>query len=287
MGLFSKKDKTPPEPQYYYSPTHIEALNYKVYYMKPIEKILYFILAFVVGAAVGYLFYGGIGKDEFGNPTVITRILDILIPVAVGIVAGLGFIPIRTKQILAKRKKQLNNQFRDMLEGITTSLGAGNNVLNSFNAVYDDLKIQYNEDAFIVKELEIILSGYHSNFAIEDMLADFGNRSGIDDIKSFANVFNVCFRKGGDIKEVIRNTHAILSKKMEIKEEIETTVSGSKLDQLIMIFMPIALVAIIKVMSPEFAANFVTPSGLIATTVAIILFIASYAIGRVIMDIKV
>lgn len=286
MGLF-KKEKKELEPQYYLSPTHIEILNYKVYYMSKKEKILYFLLAFAVGAVVGYLFYGGIGKDEFGNPTAITYILNILIPTVVGLIAGKFFLPMRTEQIVNKRRKQLNVQFRDMLDGITTSLGAGNNVMNSFNSVYNDLKIQYSEDAFILKELEVILSGIQSNFNIEDLLEDFGTRSGIDDITSFANVFKICYRKGGNIQDVIQSTHAILSKKMEIKEDIETTVSGSKMDQMIMIVMPILLIGMIKVMSPEFASNFVTVSGLVATTIAIIMFVASYFVGKAIMDIKV
>lgn len=286
MGLF-KKEKKELEPQYYLSPTHIETLNYKVYYMSKKEKILYFLLAFAVGAVVGYLFYGGIGKDEFGNPTAITYILNVLIPTVVGLIAGKFFLPMRTEQIVNKRRKQLNVQFRDMLDGITTSLGAGNNVMNSFNSVYNDLKIQYSEDAFILKELEVILSGIQSNFNIEDLLEDFGTRSGIDDITSFANVFKICYRKGGNIQDVIQSTHAILSKKMEIKEDIETTVSGSKMDQMIMIVMPILLIGMIKVMSPEFAANFVTTSGLVATTIAIVMFVASYFVGKAIMDIKV
>ncbi len=286
MGLFKKEQKEQ-EPQYYLSPTHIETLNYKVYYMSKKEKIIYFVLAFVVGAVVGYLFYGGIGKDEYGNATVITYILDILIPVVVGFIAGKVFLPIRTKQIINKRRKQLNIQFRDMLDGITTSLGAGNNVMNSFNAVYNDLKIQHADDAFIIKELEVVLSGMQSNFNIEDLLEDFGVRSGIDDIISFANVFKICYRKGGNIQDVIQSTHAILSKKMEIKEDIETTVSGSKMDQMIMIVLPIILIGLIKIMSPEFAANFVTITGLFATTIAIGLFVAAYFIGKAVMDIKV
>ena len=55
MGLFTtnKEDKKPPEPQYYLSATNIPTYNYKVYYMSVMEKILYFILAFAVGAATG------------------------------------------------------------------------------------------------------------------------------------------------------------------------------------------------------------------------------------------
>ncbi|MEI3213949.1 MAG: hypothetical protein V8S90_06855 [Lachnospiraceae bacterium] len=68
MGILKKKKEENKEPQYYMSSTNIRTLNYKVYYMSIVEKIIYFLLAFAVGAACGYLFYGGIGKDEFGGP---------------------------------------------------------------------------------------------------------------------------------------------------------------------------------------------------------------------------
>ena len=282
-----KKEKKPVEPQYYMSATNIPTYNYKVYHMSPMEKVLYFILAFAVGAAVGYLFYGGIGKDEFGNPTVLTWILDITISCTIGVVTGIAFIPIRTKQIIDKQIRTLKTQFRDMLEAFSTSLGAGKNVTDSFHSVYEDLKIQYDEGAYILKELEVIISGMANNIDIEDLLHDFGERSGAEDISSFANVFKICYRKGGNIKDTIRNTHAILSEKMEINEDIETIVTSNKTEQYIMMVMPIMLIAVIKLMSPDFAANFTTPAGIIATTIAIVMFVASYFIGRAILDIKV
>ena len=289
MGLFTtnKENKKPPEPQYYLSATNIPTYNYKVYYMSVMEKILYFILAFAAGAAVGYLFYGGIGKDEFGQPTKLTYILDISIPVLIGIVAGIAFLPIRTEQIIEKKRRKLNSQFRDMLEALTTSLGAGKNVSDSFRSVYDDLKVQYDDGADILKELEIILSGMANNVDIEDLLLDFGIRSGIDDIYSFANVFKICYRKGGNIKDTIRNTHNILSDKMEINEDIETIVTANKTEQNIMIVMPIGLIGMIKMLSAYFAANFVTPAGIIATTIGVALFVAAYYVGKAVLNIKV
>ena len=72
----AKKKAPEQEPQYYKSATNIQTLNYRVYIMSPLEKILYAVAAFVVGAMVGYLFYGGIGVDEFGNPTTLTYVLN-------------------------------------------------------------------------------------------------------------------------------------------------------------------------------------------------------------------
>lgn len=287
MALFKKKKETqPPEPQWFTSVTNLPTYNYKVYYMSKLEKILYFLLAFVIGAVVGYLFYGGLGRDEFGQRTTLSWILDISIPTIVGLVAGRIFVPTRTKQIRDKNARNLNSQFRDFLEAFNTSIGAGKNVVDSFHAVYDDMRIQYEEDAFIVKELEVILSGMANNFAVEDLMEDLGNRSGNDDIVSFANVFRISYRKGGNLKDTINTTHSILSDKMEIKEEIETMVSASKMEQTVMIFMPVVLIGIMKSMSPDFAANFATPAGVASTTIAIGLFIVSYFVGRKILNIK-
>ncbi len=287
MGIFKKKEKTQLEPQYYVSKINTPALNYKVYYMKKTEKIIYSFLAFVVGAAVGYLFYGGIGVDEYGDPTTVTYVLNILIPGLVGLIAAKMFIPIRTKQIIEKRRKQLASQFRDLLSGLTTALGTGSNVIDSFISVRQDMQVQYEEDAYILNELDIIILGVENNNSIEDLIYDFGIRSGIEDIKDFSDVFKITYRKGGNFKEIIKNTNEILGDKLEINEEIETTVSGSKMEQKMMIAMPILLVGIIKMLSTDFAANFVTSAGIAATTIGIIMFVVSYFVARKVLDIKV
>lgn len=286
MGLFTKEKKGK-EPQYYLSATNTPTYNYRVYYMSPLEKILYFLIAFVAGAAVGYLFYGGLAKDEYGDPTKMTRILDITISSIVGLVAGKLYVPIRTKQIKNKKQSDLKLQFRELLDALATSIGSGKNVVDSFKAAHDDLSIIYSEDASIIKELNVVLDGLNNNIDIEKSLLDFGIRSGIDDIVSFANVFETCYRKGGNIKDVIKNTQQIISEKMEVEMEIQTIVSGAKNEQMIMTVMPILLVAVIKLMSPEFAANFATPSGIIATTIAVVMFVASYFIGNIVLAIKI
>lgn len=286
MALFKKEQKEL-EPQYYVSATNIPTYNYKVYYMKPIEKVLYFLIAFAVGAAVGYLFYGGLAKDEFGDPTITTWILNIVVSSVVGVVAGLFFLPIRTKQIINKKRNNLKLQFRELLDALATSIGSGKNVVDSFKAAYDDLSIIYSEETDIIQELAIILDGMNNNVDIEVSLMDFAVRSGIEDIESFANVFETCYRKGGNIKDVIKNTQQIITEKMEVEQEIQTIVTGSTNEQTIMTVLPIALIAIIKMMSPEFASNFTTPTGIISTTIAVIMFVVAYFVGKAVLAIKI
>lgn len=285
--MFFKKNKKEKEPQYYTSATNMPVLNYKVYYMSKLEKSIYFLFAFLVGAAVGYLFYGGLAKDEYGNATMATYILDFIVCVGVGGFAGKFFVPIRTKTLQEKNVEKLRTQFRDMLDSLTTSLNAGMNVTDSFLNVYEDMKVQYDENAFIIKELEVIIAGIHNNIDIEDVLMDLGERSGIDDIKSFANVFKLSYRKGGNLKEIIRNTHSIISEKMEIEEDIKSMVSSNKMEQNMMTVMPVGIVGMIKLMSGDFGANFATGIGIISTTIGVVIFIISYVLGKSILDIKV
>ena len=286
MGLFTKDNKEK-EPQYYMSATNIPTYNYKVYYLSLKEKILYFLIAFIVGALVGYLFYGGMAKNQFGEPTQTTYILNVIICSLTGSVAGFLYLPMRKQQIIDTKRNNLKLQFRELLDALATSIGSGKNITDSFKSAYDDLSIIYSEDAMILKELALILDGINNNVDIEVTLMDFGLRSGIEDIESFANVFETCYRKGGNIKDVIKNTQQIITEKMEVEQEIQTIVTGSKNEQMIMTVLPIALIGVIKMMSPEFAANFVTPAGILATTVAVGLFIAAHFVGKAVLAIKI
>lgn len=282
-----RRPEAPREPQYYRSGTGEQTINYRVYYMSTVEKIAYFLLAFAVGAAVGLLFYGGIGKDEYGTATTVTYILDGLIVLVCGVAAGKLFVPIRTKQILESRQKKLRTQFRDMLEALTTALNAGSNVHDGFLSVEEDLKNQYEEDAFILRELHVINTGLANGFVLEEILADFGRRSGSGDIQNFADVFQICYRQGGNIKTTIQNSTEIITDKMSIEEEIETTVSGSKNEQYILLVMPVILIGMIKLSSGDFANNFTTLTGVISTTIGVAMFVASYFLGKKLLDIRV
>lgn len=285
--MFKKKKEKELEPQYYMSETNMPVLNYRVYYMGKLEKILTFLFAFVVGAAVGYLFYGGIGKDVDGNPTQTTHILNITISGIVGLIAAKIYMPMAVKRKIEKRHLELRLQFRELLDTLNTSIGSGRNVTDSFKSAYDDLRLIYPDDSYIVRELLVINSGLDNNIPIERLLKDFGERSNIDDVSSFANIFEISYRKGGNIKDIIDSTQQIISDKMEVELEIQTIITSSATELNIMSVMPIALIAMIKLMSADFAANFVSPAGLVSSTIALVMIVIAYVVGKWIMNIKV
>lgn len=74
---------------------------------------------------------------------------------------------------------------------------------------------------------------------------------------------------------------------MEIESEIETMVAANQMEQKIMMIMPIMIVGMLKMLGEDFAENFVTPTGLVATTIGVIAFVTAYFVGKKILDIKV
>lgn len=279
----AKKKNT--EPQYYISKVNNKVLNYNVYVMTAKEKILYTLILLVAGGAVGLIFYGGLFSVD-GIPTLATRISDIVVFFVVGFIAIKFFMPIITENLRMKRLRKLRTQFCDFATSLTNSLGSGMNMRDSLNSVYSDLQTQYTKDAYIVSEVYELICGMNNNIAVEHMLSDFGARSGLPDIVNFGIVFETCYRTGGDIKSVVRRTTEIISEKTLIAGEIETVITSNKLQMTVMNVLPIFVVLMMRLLSPQFAESFGTILGVIALTISASIFVASYKLGQKIMNIR-
>lgn len=283
----ARKKKHGAEPQWLRSPINTKVYNYRVYHLTLGEVLLYGLLAFTVAGAVGYLFFGGLGKDADGLRTTTTNVVDAVVVLLSGGLAVRYFLRVRAGQIRDTRRKTLERQFRDLLESVSTSLSAGSTVIRAFDDAREDLANQYADDAPIVQELNVIVAGFHNNVRIEDMIRDLGERSGSADVESFANVFQIAYLKGADMKEAVRNAHLIISEKMAMNEEIETSFVASKNESLIMVALPIVLVGVLKSSGGSFSTALASPVGVLCTIVAVGMFIGAYAMSRKIMTIEV
>ena len=263
MSLFKKKEN--------YEPIQAlvgEGTDYNVYFVSKKEKILWFILGMGVSAIVLYVFYE-----------------NIIASILVGAICGFIFIPLNTNNMIKKRKKRLTTQFRGLLDALSTSIGAGKNMYDSFTNASDDLAVQFSAESDIVKEVNLIRVGIDNNIPIEDLLLNFAERSGVEDVRNFANVFATCYKKGGNIKEVIKNTASIIGDKIEIQMELETMVAGQKNEQNIMLVMPVAFIVLMKSMGGDLI-DLKSPVGVLSVTIALSIFILAYFISKKILNIK-
>ena len=249
------------------------------------EKMLANLIAFILGGLTGMVFYSGLFKVD-GYATLATYISDAFFFTVVGIVGVKFLVPMYQNAMLEKRKNKLKTQFRDMLESLAASFSAGSNAQASFAAALNDLKMQYEEDELIIKEMQQIIDGSNQGVNIGVMLRDFATRSMNDDVLNFADVFEMCHEKGGNIQSVILRTHDLIGQKITISDEIQTKLTSNKMQHNAMSVMPIVLVLMLRLTNQSFAESFATPMGVFMNTVAIAIFVGSYKYGKKIVDIK-
>jgi len=244
--------------------------DYRKYRYKPLELIFYSGIGALAMGAVGWIFYQN------------------LYIAAVTALLGLFYPRIKTKKLTEKHINILRLQFKDMLYYLGSSLSAGRSVESSFVQVYLSLKNLYPDGkSDIVREADIILKRLRTNENIEDILKDFANRSGIEEIHHFADVFSVCKRSGGNLVEVVRTTSRMISERIEIKQEIETGLSGKKQEQKILTLSPVLMVIFVSKMSGEFIEPlFSTEVGRVVMTISLLMIGIGIIISNRIMDIR-
>lgn len=201
---------------------------------------------------------------------------------------GLFYPSLKKKSLLEKKRNILRLQFKDMLYYLGASLSAGKSVEQAFITVNSTLKSLYpGKKSDIVIESDLIISRLRMNENIEDIIRDFAERSGVEEIQHFSDVFSVCKRTGGNLIDVVRTTSRMISEHIEIKQEIATNFAGKKQEQRILSISPFAMVVFISYMSGDFMEPlFSTSIGRIIMTVSLILIAIGALISNRIMDIK-
>jgi tight adherence protein B len=244
--------------------------DYGTYEMSLFEKVFNTAIAAVVISIIAFIFYRNFIFSV------------ILMPFA------LLYPRYKTSDIIKKRIRELNIEFKDMLYSLSSSLSAGKSVEGAFRDVLRDLAVLYPDSkAFIMKEVECIVRRLEMNETIETVLADFARRAHLEDLNNFVDVFSICKRTGGNIVEVIKNTSAIINDRIEVRQEIDTMLAERRFEQKILNVVPIFLVIVLSASAADYMEPvFETAAGKLVTSISIILLVAAYLISKRIIDVR-
>lgn len=176
-----------------------------------------------------------------------------------------------------------------MLYSLSSALSVGKSVESGFRDCLKDLEVIYPDpNTDIIVEISYILRGIGMNATTESMLQQFADRAHIEDIDNFVDVFVTCKRAGGDIIEVIRSTSNTIGEKIEIKQDIATSLSGQKFEFQFLMVMPVAMILLLSISAKDYMAPvFSGIIGRVVMTIAIGLFGVAYVVGSKIMKVEV
>lgn len=242
----------------------------KKYTLDRLQFLKYLLEGFGIILGVAYLFYENLGFSF------------LLLP----------YLPFYIKncsyELRKKREQELITQFKDGMIAVSFSLNVGYSIENSFQEALEELALLYGNNGEIVLQFKNIVKHINLNENIEDILSDFALKTNLEDILYFAEIFRYAKRSGGDLIAIIRNTANTINEKIEVRKEIETVISGKKMEQKIMCMIPFGIILYLKISSPEFMKGlYGNITGVIIMSVCLCMYAGALKLAQTIVNIEV
>lgn len=194
---------------------------------------------------------------------------------------------IRREEFRKRRQETLRIQFKEAIRVLASSLSAGYAVENAFVAGVGELKELYGENGLITREFSYIAHQLSMNRTVESLLSGFAERSGVEEVLQFAEIFAVSKRSRGELVSVVSHVVHIISDKIQVREEILTMTAEKKFEQKIMNLMPYLIVLYVDLTSPGFfAPMYETLAGRLVMTVCLLLYLAACLLSARILQIE-
>jgi len=244
--------------------------DYSEYILSGKEKAYTVFIWSIISGIFGYMFYQSM----------------------IAIILIMFFIPLFSKQIkkqyAIKRKKELRNQFKEVMLSVSSALRAGYSIENAFVAAIDDIQMLFGNDSLMCIELKLVEKGMKNNRTLEHMLASLSKRSGVEELVEFTEVFQIAKRNGGDINHIIQRCSQVICEKAEVNKEIEVAIHAKQFEQKIMNVVPILVMFYIRISSPGFFDPlYYNLTGIIVMTACLCLYGFALFLGNKITSFEV
>ena len=211
--------------------------SYESYPVSRKERAVYYLCAAAGLASLGMLFY--------------RSLIAALLCAVVSIPAERLYMSFRAKG----RKEKLLEGFRDTLYTVSGSVAAGRQMPAALKDAEAQARASYGADSDICRELDRICGIYGSAHGdIGEMLSDFGERSGLDEIKQFASSYEICRSNGGDVESVCLQSASILLDKIAFRSEARSVIAQKKLDIALLTAMPVLVLLMLNLVSFSYVA---------------------------------
>lgn len=194
----------------------------------------------------------------------------------------------RKKEIRHKRNLELQKQFGELLQMTAAALKSGYSIENAFVEARKDFVKLYGEESLMGVEAKNLNQQTALNIPLEQILDDLAERSGLEEIQSFAQVLHFAKRSGGDFIKIFQTTVEKIRQKGEVSREIETVMAAKKLEQRIMNLVPMGILLYVSICSPEFIQElYGNALGIGVMSGCLILYGVAYQLSRHIVSIQV
>ena len=223
------------------------------------------VVAFAAGAVIAVI-RGG----------VLVWALPIALAVLVIIV---GRIVIRGR--IARRRAHFAEQLDDSLQLISSGLRAGHSLVRAVDAVSQEAESPTAE------EFARVVNEHRLGRDLGEALQNCAERMQSDDLAWAAQAVAVHREVGGNLSEVLDHVGETIRERNQIRRQVATLSAEGKVSANVLIALPIAIAAVLCVVSPSYIGVFVsTPLGIGLVAVSLVLFVLGVLWLRAVVKIK-
>ena len=146
----------------------------------------------------------------------------------------------------------------------------------------------YGAESMIYQEFYKIVQGITNGIGIEVLMRRFAERMKLAEIWEFADIFAIAKRSGGNLTEIIYETAAIISEKIDVEKEIQVLLAAKRLEQNIMSVIPFAIILYVSAASSGyFDVLYETIAGRTVMSICLAVYAAAYIMGVKITEVKI
>lgn len=182
---------------------------------------------------------------------------------------------------IKKREKIINAQLRDALNDIKSSLKSGLSLKSALDKVPENLARIHatQKKKIIIKEFINIKNDLNMGVTVEDALIGFRDRLNSEEAEDFVNSIIILKQKGGNLVEVLENTIKMISDKMKMKSEINTLITGKKVESKIITVLPVLAIVFQALTMREHVRPLFEGVGNFFSMIAFLLLLINYVVG--------
>ncbi len=188
-----------------------------------------------------------------------------------------------------RRRKEMRNQFRDMLYSFSASFSSGRHMTEAMEEAVDSLRSIYGEGSLLSDRLEYMLRRIRDT-GDSDIIVweEFAFHSGVAEIEEFTQVFRACRDTGGDLIRAADRAASVITDKIDIENDIRTMSAQKKLEGKLITAIPVILLVFLSIVSPQYIAPlYETMAGRIVMTMVLAVMAIAYRMIERITSIEV
>ena len=224
----------------------------------------------LVALAISYIFYSDL------------RVMVFLIPVIVKVYR------FSIRLAVQKKQRKFEEEFQMALQSLESQLSVGYSMENAMREVLKDMEMMCGKETMIAGEFRYMVRQLYLNIAIEQILGEFAQRTGLDPVENFVTIFSLAKRSGGDGLRIIKSSVKKIIDQQELRREIATVTTAKRLEFKVMTAVPFGVILYMRLVFPGFMQIlYGNLFGVCFMTVCLLAYYAAMRIGYRIVEIEV